>query len=158
MTYGRGRMWTCLPLDRVNITALDVVRWPWEVEPDTFMPLPAWRWPRVPSPDGFDVVAVDPPWAMGKRGREAYGRVEFQHLVGSVNAILNAAVEAARYYNALLLVHWRQQWVPRGWRVAGERWTRTNIYGNYATSWWGLLARKNTEVEGVGGLQAVQVV
>ena len=139
LTYGRGRMWTCLPRNHLHLTGFDIQKWPWDVEPDVFYQAPAWKWNLLAGDMEYNLVAVDPPWAFGKRGREAYGREEFLKILGTPRLIMEAGVKAARHYSAFLVVHWKEQWVPHGFKLMVHETTRRTIWGVPTTSWWGIL-------------------
>ena len=143
LTFGRGRMWGCLE-HKVSIVAFDIEKWPWEVVPQEFYKYPAWKW-RVflDGTRGFDIVAVDPPWAT-RRGYEKYGRQEFQSLLGSPRLILEVAVQAARHYKAYLVVHWKTEYKPTGFREVNAFFTQVSIMGRLTRSYWGLLVEDSS--------------
>ena len=145
LTYGRGIFWAALP--QALIYGIDIRRLDWVRRPRCFRETTAWAWRRYASEvesclgGSPGLVAVDPPWSeRGSSTRRYYG---LDRAVGSVDAILGAALHAATHYGSILLVHLKDRWVPEGFETVEEiLWEPVTRYLNAGSyTWFGLLRR-----------------
>ncbi len=151
-TYGEGRFYiTFRP--RVLVGA-DVRVLEWRVKPDAFILAPVWASWRYLKKLGVkpDVYVLDPPWqecvkGNGCRGREWRGRYHYRAswAIGSPEVILREGVKAAERLGArYLIVHWREEAYPEGWRLLKSVRFKPflpNVDKYGYTSWFGILVR-----------------
>ncbi len=145
LTYGRGMFWAAA---NTVVVGFDIRILDWVVEPRCFWGKPAWAWKYYADDieeclgGPPDLVAVDPPWsARGSSTRRYYG---LDRAVGDVASILEAAREASMHYNAALLVHLKDRWVPESHVILAELyWEPLTRYMNRSRNgpytWWGVL-------------------
>ena len=141
LTYGEGRFWKAFGLLKPYIIAIDIHRLKWHVIPDEFYQTAAWRWRHVVKHQHIDLVVVDPPWAEWRRGWDRRGHYLLNKCLGSPKAIIDAAVDASRHYNAYLLIHYRERVVPNNMLPIIEKWFRgrSRLANLSKQSWFGIL-------------------
>lgn len=145
ITYGEGRWWQVY---RPSILiGADIAVHEWLVAPDLFIPKPAWHSYRVLQQLGIrvDLVAVDPPWvSKGYTKRPHFG---IDKMIGSPMLILDSAAKAAEALGSnYLLLHYKDRWVPDGWRIVVEKeWIPFGRYINKSkkkpSTWFAVLAK-----------------
>ena len=146
-TYGRGIFYAAWPRPQLLIGA-DIRVLPWVVDPDTFIPRPAWSSWRVLARMGVkpDIITVDPPWVeRGSSKRRYYG---LDLALGNPRVILNEAVRGARELGAdYIIIHYKDRVEPEGYEIIEEalfepvtRYMKRSRRGPY--TWFGLLERR----------------
>ncbi len=146
LTYGRGLFWKTMP--QAVIFAFDIRRLDWVRRPKCFVRAAAWAWKHYINNiaeclGNIDLVVADPPWVVkGTSTRRHYG---LDRAFGSVWHILNAAAEAARYFNSYLLLHLKDRYKPEGFAIVSQIYflpmTRyLNLHKPNPYTWWGVLA------------------
>jgi len=145
VTYGEGRFYAAWPVRPALLIGADTEVRRWIVDPDAFIRssvqtlLPKLRRLGLES---FDVLVVDPPWGSKHRSRPQYNVVTDAY----AKAILLAALRIADELRIpMLLVHYRDPWIPDGWEPIKE--IRFVWFSRYLKqpgskrSWYALLTR-----------------
>jgi len=121
MTFGEGRFWVLIP--QVRVIGWDIRKLKWYRLPFQFFKQPCWAWRyEEPSPHP-DLVAIDPPWSRWQRGGRDRAHYWINKMEGTPEHILNYCGKAAsEHFGVPLLVHYKDRWVPDGFRIVTEVW------------------------------------
>ena len=138
LTYGQGIFYYSIGL-KVKVYGFDIHRLVWVTKPFAFYNTSCEKWKKVlPSSIGFDLVVVDPPWSIYRRGWEKRG-----HYYGNGSFVLcvTEAVKASEHYNAPLLLHAPWKLVPPNYNVVTEVWFQgwSRLTKMPKPTWFGLL-------------------
>ena len=107
--------------ERVYLVGIDIRKLDWHVKPDRFYQTAAWRWRHVVEPDEkFNLIVVDPPFSPWRRGQEKRTHYHIHNMLGDPYTIIKYGVEAARHYQAYLLIHLHKKYIPKGFKVLHE--------------------------------------
>lgn len=115
LTYGQGLFWFKFP--NIRIVGFDVRKLQWKVAPTCFVQDKAQNWYLyrdyiVDCLGGNpDIVAVDPPFSKRLSG-SMYDKTHYYESFaeGTVEEIIESALEAGRYFKSLVLIRYRTLW------------------------------------------------
>lgn len=155
LTYGIGQFYNTKYFRGTLIAGYDVRKLEWRRKPNWFKQAPAWAalhdLDRGTLPQPVWVVVVDPPFQECReknncRGilTEVGGRWFYRvHKgVGTPQQILESSAKLIKKLGVKLVVHFREEWVPPGYKALVSVWWKPslpNASEDYKT-WWGVLA------------------